>query len=264
MQDCQNVEWLLDAYIDNELLSSEVAAVQKHLESCSKCSAHLNDLLALKEGLRELSKERSSPHLRARILGQFESEKRGRLAAWVGLRWRPLAVGALATLVVLAAFLGPQLLLPDQPMYSSILLDHSHQLSPDEPTDMMSKDPEALWRWLNRRASFKVPPSLVSRSKFDLVGGRVMKKNNEEVVSIRYEVSDTKATFHVMESQVEMPASAQKQMVEGIPIFIDRYRGYNIVMWEEGGLLVCAVSALNEDSLLAMIIDAHPDKPMEI
>lgn len=264
MQDCKSVQRLFDAYIDNELLSSEVATVQGHLEACTNCSALLDELLALKEGLGSLPREKAPPHLKARILKQLEEERKGRPALGRGLRWRPLAVGALAAAVLLVAFLGHKLIFPYEPMYSTILMDHYHQLSPAAKTDMMSKDPGALWTWLNQHAPFHVPSSLVMRKKLTLVGGRVAKMNGEEIVSIRYEASDEKATFHVMERQVRMPSSAKKEMVEGTPIFIDSYRGYNIVMWKEGGLQICAVSALSKDSLVAMVIDAHPLKPMKI
>lgn len=265
MQECEDIQRLLDAFVDDELLSSEVAAVQRHLDSCPTCARLLEDLLSLKQRLRELPGDEPPAHLRARVLERLEAEGgeprtflKGRLG------WSLSLGAAAAALVVVAVVWGGKALGPKEPMYSSLVTDHRHKLSPSEPGDMMSKDPKALAKWLNGHASFSIPETLVARQKFHLMGGRVTKMDGKEMVSIRYEVSKKPTSLHVMGGDAPMPPTAKKEMVKGMPLYVDRHRGYNIVMWKEGGLLVCAVSALRKDSLLEMIADSQPGKPLEI
>jgi anti-sigma factor RsiW len=264
MQECQSVQRLLDAFIDNEVCSSEAALVQQHIEDCSECASLLEDLLALKKTLRELPQDKPSPALKARVLERLDKEAKGRIPAWLGFRPWPLAVGAAAALIVLAVIWQGGFVKFSEPMYPLMLADHHHVLSSKAETDMMSEDPEALWKWMNERSPFPIPSSLVSRSKLSLVGGRVAKMKGEDMVSIHYMHAEKQVSLHAMKSQAPMPSSAKKMMVKGMPLFVDRYEGYNVVMWKEGGLLVCAVSDLQKDSLIDMIVEAHPGKPLEV
>lgn len=265
MPECQNVQRLLDAFIDNELSSSEAAVVQQHLEDCSQCASLLEDLLALKEALRELPQEKAPPQLRARVLESLEKESRGRVRTRLGLRLWPLGVGAAAAaLVVLALFWRVGFLPLEKPMYSSMLADHRNTLSESAETDMMSEDPKALWRWMNERSPFPIPSSLVSKSKLSLVGGRVAKMNGDDMVSVRYVESGMDISLHAMKGQASIPSTAHKMMVKGMPLYVDSYKGYNVVLWKEGGLLVCAMSELKRDSLIDMIVETYPAKPLEV
>ena len=265
MRECEDTQILLDAFVDDELLSSEVATVQRHLDSCPTCAGLLEDLLVMKQGLKELPRDELPAHLKARVLERLEGEGREPKSLFKGRFGWSLGLGAAAAaLVVVAVVWGGKALGPKEPMYSSLVTDHQHKLSPTASSDMMSKDPKALANWLNGHASFSIPETLVARQKFELMGGRVTKMNGEEMVSIRYEVSKESTTLHVMGASYPMPRTAKKEMVKGMPLYVDRHGGYNIVMWKEGGLLVCAVSALRKDSLLEMIADTQPGKPLEI
>ncbi len=264
MEECRSVQWLMDAFIDNELLSSEAAVVQRHVESCPSCSALLEDLIAIKNSLRELPHERPSPELKTSILGRLEEEEQRRPAFW---RRRPLlslSLAASAAVVALAVFWAAGALRLDEPMYSSMVADHQRVLSPASTTDMMTHDPEALWHWLNQQSSFAIPSSLVFRKSMDLIGGRITTMDGDKVVSIRYRQDNRNASFHIMERHTSMPSSAKKKMVKGMFLFVDKYRGYNIVMWKEGGFLVCAVSDLQQASLFEMIVESSPERGLEV
>ncbi len=61
-----------------------------------------------------------------------------------------------------------------------------------------------------------------------------------------------------------MPASSRKRMFKGRALFIDTYKGYNVFMWHEGGLLVCAVTALDSKEIMDMLFEDISEGPLKV
>ena len=266
MNKCSDVQDLLDAYIDNELSSSEAAAVQRHVESCHTCSAHLKELEELKRALREAPRPQVSLQLRERVVQGIRQEKRSPISLL--LRGRPhglIAAGLAAAALVAGVILwSGGLFKAQEPMYASILADHRRSLSSTAKTDMMTSDRQALWSWLNEHTSFLLPPSLVARIKLGLLGGRFMKMDGEEAASIQYSWKGGRVSLIAMDSHDPMPASSRKRMFKGRALFIDTYKGYNVLMWHEGGLLVCAVTALDSKEIMDMLFEDISEGPLKV
>lgn len=266
MAECQNIQRLLDAFIDNELASSEAAAVQSHIESCASCSTQLEDLLSLKRVLQEMPRPEVPPGLEHRVQRIAEEARSTRPRAWSARRWWLLSAGAAtaAALVLLVVLGKGGLSSASKPMYASMIEDHRHLLSKSSKMDMMSDDREALWNWLRGKVSFSVPSSLVYRAELSLEGGRVIKEKGEETVSIKYKWEGQRTSLYAMKDGPPMPAGAEKIMVKGKPLYFDRYEGHNVMMWEEEGLFVCAVSTLARDKLIKMLMEVQAGRPLEV
>ena len=264
MSRCCDIQELLDAFADNELLSSEAAVVLRHLEACSSCKALLEDVLTLKRTIRDLPRPSVPPGLGARVLRELKRgmspspKKRSQLRRW------SFAVGVATMLVAVVVAWWSGFFLIGHPMYSSMVADHRRPLSPEAPTDILTDDGEALGRWLRGHASFPVPSSLISRTKLTLVGGRVLRIGGEEIASVRYRGEGEQASLYVMKAHNSVPVSARRLMVGGVPLFIDSYGSYNIVMWHEGGVLVCAVSTLGRDSMVELVLEAHTERSLKV
>ena len=263
MKECSDIRGLLDAFVDNEMSSTEAAAVQRHVESCSSCSAHVESLLKLKATLSELPRPKASGSLREQLVQRLRGEKRP-LPVALGGRWGLVVAGVAAAMLVVAVSWWAGSYRADQRMYASMLANHQRPISPEAATDMMTSDRQSLWRWLNQRTSFIMPSSLLARSEMALAGGRVLSMDGEKVASIQYHMGEKRVSLFAMESHGPMPTSARKSTFKGQPLFIDTYQGYNVVMWREGDLLICAVSALAHSGLMKMLFDGQPKEPLKV
>ncbi len=68
MKLCQELEPLLTAYVDGELLGQENKTVEEHLKQCRHCQKQIEQQSALKKLLRERYRMETTPaHVRARI-----------------------------------------------------------------------------------------------------------------------------------------------------------------------------------------------------
>lgn len=263
MKECSDIRGLLDAFVDNEMSSTEAAAVQRHVESCSSCSAHVESLLKLKAALSELPGPEASGSLREQLVQRLRGEKRP-LPVVLGGRWGLVVAGVAAAMLVVAVSWWAGSYRADQRMYASMLTDHQRPLSPDAATDMMTSDRQALWQWLNEHTSFFLPSSLVSRSTLALLGGRIATMGGDEVAAVQYHMGEKRVSLFAMESHAPMPTSARKSTFKGQPLFIDTHQGYNVLMWREGDLLICAVSALAHGGLMKMLFDGQPKEPLKV
>jgi putative zinc finger protein len=97
---CEKTRKYLDSYISNELTVETNHDVLKHLENCSKCSHVLQDLLLLRNRLREAVKQEVVPAaLRERVERSIRQQRTG-LKAQSWSRW------SLATAAVLIICFG--------------------------------------------------------------------------------------------------------------------------------------------------------------
>jgi anti-sigma factor RsiW len=160
----------LDAYLDGELESGEMAKLDSHLRECPACAA---------EGLRRLQWKRNiqgaaqryvaDPKLRERIRNNFSQEKPVR-------RWWPAYAATLAVLLLLA---GTAILREGsrQERNSRIISEladlHISTLAASTPVDVVSSDRHTVKPWFAGRIPFTFDLPELQGSAFELVGGRV-------------------------------------------------------------------------------------------
>ena len=90
--DCERIETLLGAHLDDELRPAEAAGVRAHLGECPGCRSRLATLRAVRAAVRDLRPGRSEAGLeavleRARAVpaAPAESLRRRRRLRWVGI-----------------------------------------------------------------------------------------------------------------------------------------------------------------------------------
>lgn len=93
----------LSAYTDQAMKPAERARFQQHLQSCPICQQQLEDLRALREGLRALPSPTLGFDLASRLEGRLQHpppRRRGRWPAWWGSSdWMPTGLAAGVALV---------------------------------------------------------------------------------------------------------------------------------------------------------------------
>src|SRR4051794_36180272 len=69
---CDDVQGLLDPYVDGELDAAHALEVERHLPACPRCSADLAHLQGLRKALRrDLAYHRAPDELRARVMASL-------------------------------------------------------------------------------------------------------------------------------------------------------------------------------------------------
>src|SRR5262245_10246117 len=80
---CEDVQGLLDAYVDGELSARDRAAVGGHVESCESCARDMARIRALSRRVRELGRHPLPDGMPGRIAAMVVSAtRRHRPAAW--------------------------------------------------------------------------------------------------------------------------------------------------------------------------------------
>ncbi len=119
--DCPVVEELLSPFIDEELNTEADAYVRRHLDSCSRCMARLDEIKATVEALNSLPNEATPeqdlwPGI---VAGSRESDIALPLGAGYRRRWRPskpmLWAAGLAALLVPGSLVVAGLRMRDRP-----------------------------------------------------------------------------------------------------------------------------------------------------
>jgi len=106
MNNHKRFEELLQGYLDNTLNSKEKEIFQKHLASCKGCEKKLKERKNFLETLRSTKVEIQCPdYLIDNILKNTTKKKSREIISSKTIRWRYLAVGAAAILIVFSTIL---------------------------------------------------------------------------------------------------------------------------------------------------------------
>jgi len=111
MRSCEEIEILMNLYLDDMLTSEERQTLEKHLEECSDCRAKLEELVAVKSVLGEMMEEPPA-NLHEQIMAFVErnTQKEKNVIPFYRKKWyRALtAVAACAILAVVAVQFMPR------------------------------------------------------------------------------------------------------------------------------------------------------------
>jgi hypothetical protein len=106
MNNHKKFEEFLQGYLDNALNIEEIEVFEKHLKTCEKCKQKLIERKNLLENLRSEQEENHCPdYLIDKILKNTTQKNPKTIISSRTIRWRYLAVGAAAMLIVVSTVL---------------------------------------------------------------------------------------------------------------------------------------------------------------
>lgn len=244
---CEELEALLQPYLDGEFDAEERVEVERHLDACVECSRHMQTEAAYRETMRraarELAKDSRAPgSLRANLVANIALEDRRR-------RRTSLArLSAAALLLVTAG--GSYLALrpaPERPWVEDAARWHSRQL----PTEVSGDDLPGVERWFGGKLDHHV-----SVPRFE----------NARVAGARLSLVKDRPAAHI--TYVAHPDSAGEKRV-GLFVFADsdhdvearplpsvelaHSNGYNVALWREGEIVYQLVSDLEESDIRELL-----------
>jgi len=244
---CAQCRELLDAYVDAELPSEDMAAVREHIASCSECANEHALLVATSRRIGEtLVKYQAPDVLKARIrvaLAQPDALAPAASPA-KAIPARRLALGGLGvaiassilTFAVVRGIASPT----DRSLADEVVSSHIRALMPGHLTDVASTNQHNVKPWFNGRVDLSPPVPSLDSIGFPLIGGRLDYLQGRAVPVVVYgrrqHLIDVYAWPSAPEGSVGEASSSARN-------------GYNVIAWRANGMSLEAVSDLNRPEL---------------
>ena len=235
----------LDAYVDAELPSDELATLESHLRTCSSCAADALGRLQMKRMTQAAGRRFApAPEFRLRIEQSMKAQSKGR--SWFGwLSLRPTAQGersfagallAAAAVVVLMVGSADLWLRHSQreQAFTELADLHVATLASATPVDVISTDRHTVKPWFAGKLPFTFNLPELQNSPFTLIGGRVAYFQHSPGAQLLFEVRKHRLSVFVLQDRASIPlhAGAMKS----------RELAFNIETWTEGGLRYVVIS----------------------
>jgi anti-sigma factor RsiW len=232
---CAELNLLLHAYADGELDVMRSLEVEQHVKTCAACAAKLNSLKSLQTAFKESDLAYHAPASLRRSVRNLARPSREETASpafnlqWL---WKLFAVGAM-TVAVLAIFLRPAGVSPNDEMMGEVVSAHVRSLQAEHLTDVLSSDKHTVKPWFAGKLDFSPVVTDFTEQDFPLIGGRLDYINGRDVAALVY-----KHSKHFINVFIWPSTSASSSQQEN-------YHGYNILTFDAGGFHYCLVSDMD-------------------
>jgi len=243
---CQQAKPLIDPYADGELEASAVLELEQHLHGCSACQHAWRNLQALKKALKQDALYFSAPReLRQRIKSELPSKAAPPRPAW-NWGWLTGALsGAAAVCVALLLTLMVTRPSSEGQLAREIVSSHIRSLMASHALDVASSDQHTVKPWFNGKLDFSPPVKDLTAQEFPLLGGRLDYLGGRSVAALVFQRQK-----HVINLFIWPGKEADSN-----PAAFSSRQGYHLVHWSQGGMILWAVSDLNEKELVEFARD---------
>ena len=256
--ECREVrEQLLD-YQRGRLEPDRVRALRAHLEVCPTCTraeaaeALLTDILD-----RQLPQHPAPLALKRRLAAQWPAAGAARHSWWQ--RWgRPLIpAAAVATLLLVAIPLYYQRTTGRPPggtseMVREAVNDYVRLLASQHPIDIESGGIHQVKPWFERRLDFAPQVSFEGNSEFPLRGGAVgYFLDRKAAVFVYARRLHTISLFVFPADGLPWPSVGLRPLGR-VQAHVTSSRGFNVLLWQTGGLGYALVSDLDAPELFQL------------
>ena len=234
--DCNQIELLLDAYVDGELELTRQLDIEAHLAACPTCKkaaeAANNFRLSVRMNTRFY---KAPPQLKATIRAALRKES-GSQFGWVCRFWRPLA--ATAGILVLGLSLAWAWFADthhkDRELIVQAISDHSRSLLVDHMLDVTSSDQHTVKPWVTGKLDYTPPVADLAAVGYKLLGGRIDLLANRPVAAIVYQYQGHFINVFVW------PAVSH-----AIDFNVQSQQGYSLCGWNKASLNYLIISELS-------------------
>jgi len=248
---CEELNELLDAYVDRELDLMTSSRFDRHLAECEHCRTLHSQYQRMHETVsNRMEYFRAPEHLEANLrarLGLKESAAESLPVITVS-RWRLwAAIAACAVGILLLAGLWIQLVhgpSSSEVLAHDVVSSHVRSLLASHLSDVVSTDQHTVKPWFNGKLDFAPVVKDLSSDGFPLVGGRLDYLDKRPVAALIY-----KRRQHTI-NLFTWPSQASDSSPRRFSI-----RGYHVLQWTHSQMTYWAVSDLNAAELDAFARD---------
>lgn len=241
--DCKRTLELLPARVDQELGLSEVKEMDQHLQTCPACHSAFVGQTALHAAFKQHATYFQAPRdLEARIRAALPAERAEPVKRW---SWGWLNAGtALVSLIALVWSAGLYLATPspNELLAEEVVSNHVRSLMVNHIADVISSDQHTVKPWFNGKLDFSPIVNDLSTQGFPLIGGRLDYLDHRTVAALVY-----RHRLHLINVYI-WPAANERQTT----IRTQTIQGYNLVHWNEAGMVYWVISDLGPQDLMAL------------
>jgi len=256
--DCNELNVMLNAYVDGELDALTMARMESHLQTCAACQRRLREHMDLRAAVKTATPYFKAPaSLRTRIHAQLHKTEKSRWLDYLNT-WRWPSMGAALSSVVL--FCVSVVLVLNTPsthdlVAREVIAGHVRSLMAEHLTDVRSTDQHTVKPWFIGQLDFSPPVRDLAAQGFMLVGGRLDYVNSRKVAALAYQYRK-----HVINLYI-WPAEASERESH---ISANRWQGYTAYEWTQADMQFWAVSDINETDLqqFAQLLRSEIPTPM--
>src|SRR5437867_2962897 len=250
---CERPPAQLYLYLDGELAPLEANEMAQHLQTCHACQAEVAAHRRLQGLLRTSLPEDEVPEwlwttIHQRLVQEARATapqpvRRPRHRLW-------LLFGSLAALLLVALavrlWLTPTVPIVVQEVVDSQIRTRLMGVSYTQ----VPATPDAIRRWFDDKVDFAVLVPALPQARYPFLGARLNYFLNRRIAEMAY-ASDGHVLSFVMFANTGMTLSALSPMRVGKrTVYVQTYKGYTTVFWQDGTLLCALVSDLHLPALL--------------
>lgn len=287
--DCRDLSFAVETYLDGELEPSQVVEVESHMSHCGTCRERVSLDRAVRASLQQLARPSAPSSLRERMEARLQAERlrNERLAesqaeaapessssehrASFPLRYAtPFAVAAGFALFFSVAQRAEKGL--DTPTNKSartevarasvgldgLLDDLVHQHAEPLPPEVTKPEQVALFDPFVGVPTQGATPKLAPFGA-TFVGGRIMAVQDKRAAMMQYKFAGNhRVTVYVYDPR-RITAESQilrKQNVRNAPVYVGSHLGYNVAATEKQGIGYALASDLGDDESAELVAAA--------
>ena len=250
---CNEMQKLLDPYIDDELDLVNTLEIEQHLQDCGACQVRYQNYLAVRKTFKEKSLYYElPPALQKRIhTGLVKSLPRrtsffSRLAEE---RWFGLSAALAAILILLG--IGAEVILltvgsnETERITQEVLDSHIRSLMLNHLEDVVSTDQHTVKPWFNGKLDFSPVVEDFTSQGYPLTGGRLDYLDKQPVAVLVYQRG--KHVINVFNWRSDSTGNSNGDVQTATQ------QGYHIIHWTTGGFNYLVVSDLGEPDLESFV-----------
>ncbi|MBI3943002.1 MAG: zf-HC2 domain-containing protein [Chloroflexi bacterium] len=252
----------LDAYLDEELDSTEQATVAVHLSTCAACQDALAARREMKYTLRsELQAIKAPTGLQRRINKALDAHGEKR-EPWYAVflprlwRFRPALTGLVVLLILLApvVFWTLSTGTAEAAMVREMVDKHMMYGMLPEPAEMPTDDPQKAADWLSAWVGSPVHP-LPPEAGMRLLGARLADMHGMKIGYLIYERSDGERVsfFEVPLSSMPFPKGDAMDM-DGHEVYLAQASGYQVALMPMDQKNYAVIAKADAHDLAAMLV----------
>jgi anti-sigma factor RsiW len=251
---CDDTKLLMHAYLDDELDAAQSAAMARHLQDCTTCTASYGVYGRLRKALAQPELYRRAPdELRARwspSVSTIESARPSLRARNAPLAYAMAAGFAGALLLTSPAWIAAlrQPGADSNPVVAEAISSHIRSLQAQHLMDVVSTDQHTVKPWFEGKLDFSPRVKDLASEGFPLIGGRLDAIEGRSVAALIY-----KRHLHVI-NLYQWPADAST-MVQDV---VQRH-GYTVIRWTAEGMRYVAISDVSAGDLQQFVLAFQND-----
>jgi anti-sigma factor RsiW len=239
---CQDVQGLMNGYLDGELELTGSLEIERHMKDCAPCTQTYKNHKAMRSAMTDSSFYYSAPaNLQNRVIAAVrktdDKPPSRKVLPW---RWA-IAVAGLIMIAFMAygvfsILQGPS---TDNLLAQEVVSGHVRSLMANHLTDVPSSDQHTVKPWFGGKLDFSPPVIDLTESGYSLIGGRLDYISNRPAAALVYQHRQHLINLFVWQSGDGSNGGTRALTRQG----------FNLISWKKSGLVYWAVSDLNAAEL---------------